>query len=1054
MSLQNIRKKFPQYSDISDQELVNSIYQKYYSDIPIEEFYSSINYAPSEEDQAISMGITPFGMSEEQIAESIKEQQRIAEISGAAAKETEELKLTESELKKDPQWIQSSKKIYELNEGMDAPKLDSDEQYANYGLRYMGWFNYNLPKMSLEATQLTQATDDQKNAFVNLMDMYDQKQSSLAGFGRAVAGLASDPTTYIGIGTFGAGTAGAQAVKQGIKAGVKEATKAGIKQGAKIGALEGAAYTAVDDALRQSTRITAGQQEKFDPLQNAKAAAFGGTIGAGLGGSLGGYATNVAAKAERAAQQDTFIKQTQKEITEEQDQIESIYDWADAYTGKEPETVGYSRDLAEQARKDLADVSPDVQADINLGLNQNIIDTGVEILNEMGIPRNPSIQISDQLFDALELAEKSNLLKGKFDEVLKRNNIKDPFELLQLFKIATSDSARRLNQLSIAKRRIQNIADELSNNVPNENWASTALRKLGLKKENIYALDNIRRGLLVSQIATSARNFTAQIGRVGMHTLTDVIDNALNKTFNPIRRLFGEETIPVDHTQSFRLLANLTTDVKKSKDITDFVTDYFVNEKNRLFTNYASDVAKATDSKPFTRAQKVVDGLNKLNRMQEYFYRRGMFSASLDESLRKKGIDLNRVIETNDISKITQADVTKAVDDALAFTYAKTPDNSFMKGFVDIVNKSPFILTGLMPFPRFMANAIEFQYKHSPLGALSLLSPKERAKIAKGDFKTLSQSMLGSAILLGAIEAKRKGFGGEKWYELKGTDGTTIDARPYFPLTPYLLVADLIVRAEEGRIPPDSRDILQGLTGAQFRAGAGLSLVDDLIDDLSGVNKEETITKKLSRYASDILGGYLTTFRMFNDFIDQDQEFRTAMPTGNVMTDIGQQLGTSIPIYRERFPVLESPTREAAPGRPSEVRVPFTDIQVPGPLARQLTGITVREAKNPAEKELDRLGFKRRDILPYTGDQEADQLMSKYMGPVVENIITRIVISPTYQNLNNPTKELVMRKALEEIRKETKPFAEAEDPARFAKIKYNRLSKNLRKIIERSDLLE
>ena len=71
------------------------------------------------------------------------------------------------------------------------------------------------------------------------------------------------------------------------------------------------------------------------------------------------------------------------------------------------------------------------------------------------------------------------------------------------------------------------------------------------------------------------------------------------------------------------------------------------------------------------------------------------------------------------------------------------------------------------------------------------------------------------------------------------------------------------------------------------------------------------------------------------------------------------------------------------------------------------------------------------------------------MGPVAENLVSRVVVSPKYQSLNNPTKELVMREIFKEIRKETKPFAEAEDPARFAQIKYKRLSKNIRKIIER-----
>ena len=184
-----------------------------------------------------------------------------------------------------PDWIAASKSVYELNEGPNAIGLDSDKEYANYGLRYMGNFNYNLPKMAYEATQLSYANDKQKKDFVKLMDMYDAKEADFSifgGLGRALKGLIFDPTTYIGIGTFGAGTAGAQAVKQGIKTGIKEATTAGLKQGAKVGAIEGSLYATTDNALRQSARITAGQQEGFDFGQSAKAA----TIGAAAGLSL------------------------------------------------------------------------------------------------------------------------------------------------------------------------------------------------------------------------------------------------------------------------------------------------------------------------------------------------------------------------------------------------------------------------------------------------------------------------------------------------------------------------------------------------------------------------------------------------------------------------------------------------------------------------------------------------------------------------------------------------------------------------------------------------
>jgi len=954
--------------------------------------------------------------------------------------------ITEESLKSDPKWIESSKRIYELNEGADAPKLDSDTQYANYGLRYMGWFNYNLPKMSLEATQLTKATDEQKKSFVNLMDMYDQKETSLKGFGRAILGLAADPSTYLGIGTFGAATAGAQATKLAIKEGVKEATKAGVKQGAKIGALEASAYTAADNALRQSARITAGAQESFDLGQTAKAAAIGAVAGGTIGGTLGGIGSRSAA---RKTQQEVQKMEAESLVKEEPSIIDTTTTLEQAKKEIQPELKTFNEDLAKDIREEVGGVKKDLQTDFDLDVSKRAIDVGIEILDELQIPRDPNIKVSDQIFDSLQLVNRSDKHKQTFIDVLKRNNMNE-HEFAQMWRLGVRDSARRLAQLAAAKKQLQNIGQEISGTAPPEGMAGGLLRSFG---DTAYKLDNIRRGLLVSQIATSMRNFTAQVGRVGVHTLTKGMDNVLNTTFNPMRRLFGAEEAPVDHTQTFDLLLNLTTNKKKAKEATEFATKYFANEKDRLFNNYASEVADASQDKTFKRAQKVVDGLNVLNRMQEFYYRRGMFAASLERTLKQKGISLDDAVKTNNISGITKDDIQKAVDDALEFTYAKTPDNELGKLFVNASNKIPFLTTGLIPFARFMANAMKFQFEHSPLGPLSLLSPKERAKVAAGDMGVFSRAMIGSSLLLGAIEAKRSGYGGEKWYEFRGTDGTTIDMRPYFPLTPYLLVADLIVRAEDGRIPPDSKDIIQGLSGAQFRAGAGLTLVDNLINDLSGIDSEEKVVKQITKFAGDVLGGYLTPARMFGDFVNQQQTFRTTLPESqtfeDIPTNILEQFKTSVPGVRETMPEVESPTRAAAPGRPEEVRVPFTDIKVPGPLSRQLTGITVRQPKNPAEQEIDRLGLRRRDILPYTGDRIADQLLAKYMGPVAENIVSRIVVSPKYQSLNNPTKELVIREAFKEIREETKDFAEAEDQARFAQIKYKRLSKNIRKIIER-----
>tara|TARA_Y100001938_G_C8092048_1_gene435626 strand:- start:45 stop:3299 length:3255 start_codon:yes stop_codon:yes gene_type:complete len=244
--------------------------------------------------------------------------QRQIQTSPVAETLPDQIKLTEESIKQDPEWIKASKSVYKWNEGEDAPDLDSDKEYADYGLSYMGRFNYNLPQMTVEATQLKNASDQQKKDFITLMDMYDKKAISWSGAGRAFTGIATDPTTYIGLGTFGAGTVGAQAVKQAIKEGVKEATKAGLKQGSKIGAIEGSIYATADNALRQTARINAGDQEEFDLGESAKAAAFGSVVGGGLGGTIGGIGTNIASrKLNQTATRESSVAQKENITTEE-----------------------------------------------------------------------------------------------------------------------------------------------------------------------------------------------------------------------------------------------------------------------------------------------------------------------------------------------------------------------------------------------------------------------------------------------------------------------------------------------------------------------------------------------------------------------------------------------------------------------------------------------------------------------------------------------------------------------------------------------------------------
>jgi hypothetical protein len=490
-----------------------------------------------------------------------------------------------------------------------------------------------------------------------------------------------------------------------------------------------------------------------------------------------------------------------------------------------------------------------------------------------------------------------------------------------------------------------------------------------------------------------------------------------------------------------------------------------------LFTTYASEVADAStkDNKFFKAMQTGVDGLNWLNRTQEYYFRKGMFTTSLADSLRKRGLDIKKIISENNIDAIPVEDVQKAVKDALDFTYALTPEavkkvknlqdagNYVGTGFIKFFNSVPFLTTAVMPFPRFVVNALRHLFEYSPLGFTSLLSKKEMTKIASGDLNQLSKAIVGSAVLLATIEAKRKGYGGERWYELRGTDDTTIDMRPFFPLSAYMLAADFIVRLESGRKPPNARELLEGTTGSAFRFGVGLRLVDDLIGAIEGTRDEEKLTKKLEQYAGDIASTYFTPIRQFNDFVDsqglfpEEQKFRT---TNN--NSFGEIVQKNIPFLREKLPLVESPTRAEAPGRPPRVRIPGTNITIPGPAARQLFGVPVIEPKNIAEKELDRLGFSRREIVPYTGDRVLDQIRYKYYGPVIEARLEQVITSDKYKALSNPLKSEMLRKELTKIRAnktlEQLIIAEGAKDNRYAKYLYRKLPTNIRRAIAQAGI--
>lgn len=191
-----------------------------------------------------------------------------------------------STLAQDQDWLNASREVYKMNQGKAWE--GNDEDLAEYGLDVMGWFNYNLPKMGLDAARVRSAEQRQKEAFLYLMDTYDNLDMSWGGVGRFFKGVLADPTTYIGLGTLGIGTAASAGGKAATKQGIKELLKQGTRAGTVAG-VEGALYAGTDSTIRQTVEVSAGRREEVD---NAKVAVDAG-VGAAVG-FVGGTALDAA----------------------------------------------------------------------------------------------------------------------------------------------------------------------------------------------------------------------------------------------------------------------------------------------------------------------------------------------------------------------------------------------------------------------------------------------------------------------------------------------------------------------------------------------------------------------------------------------------------------------------------------------------------------------------------------------------------------------------------------------------------------------------------------
>ncbi len=695
---------------------------------------------------------------------------------------------------------------------------------------------------------------------------------------------------------------------------------------------------------------------------------------------------------------------------------------------------------------------------LNTATLKKITQAAEELLTTGKVTRNPTLKLYEQISDLLYTGRLSN---EQIEAILKKYNITLK-EFAQFFGATTAQAGRTLQLLSVIQKKLNQI-EKIEGS--NKAWVK-ALDESG---DGFYhhvmsvfkRLDNVRRAIMVSQLATAVRNLESQTFKQGISVIQEAVEKvfqlAHKKLFPnaPIKRV----TTPLNTLSGFaRIFKQFNPIVaNKIKKEVDLILSSFPKEGDKLFLRFSSDITNMSGKKitfsPLRGLEKVADLLNIFNKAQEFITRRAVFQARLNNLILNSpghygNRTLRQIIDQGDTAIIRKQDVADSVSEALDSTFAKDFNkfdgiyDNFAYKFIQLANAIPFTVSLILPFPRFLMNSLKFHIDFSPLGLIPFFTKKNFKKMADGDYSQISKVAIGTAMLTTAYMMRKQDYVGEKWYEFKFGD-RYIDVRPFNPFVAYLYVADLMIRAENGTL----RDLdLKGIASVFLgsRAGTGLYLIDKFIDHQTGNKPVEDKLQSAKVILGSIMSTYLTPLQTALDFMaENDPELAIVRDSrkdplwGQIKKKISPEdlppiySATSIEYTKAGIPVAKTIVRES-------------------PGYRQVTGMSIIPKKNEAEKMLDKNGFLPQEIFRSTGIPELDKAIKMQLAPKIAIQLSTVVSLPFFKKLDVPTQNYIIKKQLTKYKKQAGETIRNDSSIAAYLLEYriNKIPKDKRAIID------
>lgn len=405
-------------------------------------------------------------------------------------------------------------------------------------------------------------------------------------------------------------------------------------------------------------------------------------------------------------------------------------------------------------------------------------------------------------------------------------------------------------------------------------------------------LEGVRRGGLVSQIATASRNLTSAAVRVPLESLANVMDTAIyigteRGTLAGAAKVFSRD----NWKGSFSTFKYMFSRPDVAKGYTDLILDRpeLANQYSKMFDNI-NEIQKATGrgsgttfDKVVSEMEDVVSVLNTPNRWQEFLTRRGVFFAEL-ERLTKREYDIDLIDALNDgklndlLNDASSVKPEKArsfvnlIDDsvtrALDVTYAKQPDLAPLREFSSFITR--YNLTVVMPFPRFMMNSMELIGQYAGGASIPLarkmagiVNKNYRGPLTAKDRQRITRNLMGMAAVGAAYMYRTSENAPADSNQIAVGDDAQMDTTAIFPISQFLYLGQQVKNYMQLGLDGfaskfDAEEFVEKFTGSNFRVGVGGGLFDELINlaDSTDLTKGENT----GRVAGRALGNYLGTW--------------------------------------------------------------------------------------------------------------------------------------------------------------------------------------------------